>query len=396
MCGPVVLGRSVIMRIGEKRPMKNHTNLTVFGSFGFGNLGDELVPESFRNMLSSVGRSTDVNVLSRFQGVSLGETAPYPDLADPSDGPRDGLIVLAGGGIVEPREMSCMNRAFKLRDQRPNLEIACHAISVEPGVRFSWRQRRRLEHQLDGMSQVNVRDVLSAEVLTRLMPKTKVRAIGDIALWMEHGKIPAAIADLLPDTYIPIVLGDFWSTPDFMDWLTVELAQLARDMNAALLLLPFSGEFGGDLDIYAKLAEKIRREAPDVNAVYPLETVAFDQFEPSVVAAIMQEAPLVVSMRLHGCVLSYAMQTPFVGLAYHPKLRGFAETVGWSRALVPATLPGVQSANTYGFAFEDIACQSGDLCRAAEKALASPDFSGIAYFRQLQCRAIEALLDEGP
>lgn len=372
--------------------MPSSDSLTLFGSFGFGNLGDELIPQCFRNLLAAAGESQTVQVLSRFRGTEIGETDPFPEGEAAQGGPQSGPLILAGGGIVEAREMSCMNRAFALRRARPGLRVATHAISVEPGLRFTWKQRRRLLHQLNHIGATTVRDVLSAEALMHLAPGHRTRVIGDTALWMEPGAVPEELTAILPDTPIAVILGDVWETPDFFDWLTRELTDLARNLNAPLLLLPFSGAFGNDMPVHLTLRDRLAETAPDIEVAFPLEHLPFASFTPEAVATILKDASLVVSMRLHGCVLSYAMRTPFLGLAYHPKLRGFAETVGAQAALIPGTLPERQSAGTYGFKFSDLELAPGTLSDAADVVMNDFDFSAIPYFRHQQIVAVRDLI----
>lgn len=372
--------------------MASGNALTVFGSFGFGNLGDELVPECFGHLMRAAGQRGEIRAMSRFANIPPGSAAPFPEkpaLSDQNLGP----LVLAGGGIIEPREMSCMNRAFALAGKVPGLRVATHAISVEPGVQFSWGQRRKLARQLRNIGPVMVRDNLSAEVLGTLVPGHPVRVIGDIALWLQPSEIPEEVARLVPERAIPVILSDVWETDDFLEWMAVELVDLARNLNAALLLLPISGTFGKDLAVHARLRDCLVRTAPDVELAFPAEQLPLALFSPGVVGTLLQQAPLVVSMRLHGCVMSYAVGTPFVGLTYHPKLLGFARTVGWPKALVPHKLPTRQSQGAYGYQFSDLAVERGDLSAAAEAVLGDADFSAVPYFRRLQIKALGELLE---
>lgn len=368
------------------------TPLTVFGSFGFGNLGDELVPDCFRHLVRAAGRDADIRSMSRFAKIPPGPSAAFPGDEPPAD-LAGRTLVLAGGGIIEPRAMSCMNRAFSLAGRVLGLRVAAHAISVEPGVRFSWRQRRALAGQLRSMGRIMVRDSLSAEVLGTLVPGQPVRVIGDIALWLQPEEVPAELVRHLPGKAIPVILADVWETDDFLDWMATDLADLARNLDAALLMLPISGEFGNDLALHARLRDRLARVAPDVEVAFPAEQLPLAVFTPGVVGTLLQQAPLVVSMRLHGCVMSYAVGTPFVGLAYHPKLQGFAQTVGWPRALVPRRLPHQQSAGAYGYRFSDLAIGRGDLSAAAAAVIDDADFSARAYFRRLQVTALDELLE---
>ena len=67
--------------------MVSASSLTVFGSFGFGNLGDELVPDCFGHLLAAAGQASQVRSMSRFSKIPPGVSAafPEPDAALPQD-----------------------------------------------------------------------------------------------------------------------------------------------------------------------------------------------------------------------------------------------------------------------------------------------------------------------
>jgi polysaccharide pyruvyl transferase WcaK-like protein len=77
-----------------------------------------------------------------------------------------------------------------------------------------------------------------------------------------------------------------------------------------------------------------------------------DNIDPRTVSAVYGRAKLVVGMRLHACVMAYGRRTPFVAIAYHPKLHGFAATVGASDFVLPRQARP-QAAKIYGYRFED-------------------------------------------
>ena len=300
-------------------------------------------------------------------------------------------MVIAGGGIVEPRPESCLNRAFEIAEASPGLELRALAVSVEPGVRFSWRQRLRLRDQLAGLGPVAVRDVLSGRVLQLIAPDHPIRVVGDIALWTEPGDIPPEIAADVPDEAIAVILQNQWQSQTFFNWMADELAAIAREKERAILLLPFARYGSKDGVTHNRLRDALDKRAPDVSVVWPGETLPPEAVTHGIAAAILARASLCVSMRLHGCVVAYSQKTPFVGLAYHPKLRGFFETVGWERALVPTRLPKRQSKDVYGFSFEDLTLEGGDLLKAARQVEYFEDFSGIAFWRARQLEFVREI-----
>ena len=50
---------------------------------------------------------------------------------------------------------------------------------------------------------------------------------------------------------------------------------------------------------------------------------------------VFEDADLVVSMRLHGCIVACAKAIPWLGIAYDPKVSGFAEACNWKFCFKP-------------------------------------------------------------
>lgn len=366
----------------------------VFGSFGHGNLGDELVPDCLRALLESIGQPADLAVLTRFKG-------PLPlegvlDLPAAGDWMRDtpgARVVLAGGGIVMPQPKSCLNRAWGMKAKDTRLQA--FAVSIEPEVDYGFRARRTLGRQLDHLGPVAARDEMSAETLGRLFPDHPVRVVGDIGLWTRAGPVPEAVADMAAGPGICVTLHTTWAAGEVLPWIVPDLVTLARRTGLAVTVLPFSPFKDPDIDIHRKLAAALRETAPDVTVHAPGEALPADALTYGVAAAIMKTARLVISTRLHGCVVACSQRTPFVALAYHPKLAGFARAVNRPSALLPAAPPGRQKKGIYGYDFAELALGSGDLVARAEAAMADTDFSAVDFWRRRQQIALADMLGLG-
>lgn len=376
--------------------MPDTPEISVFGSFGYGNLGDELVPYCFASLLSSLGVTQMPHILSRFdkplpeEGVMRLSEGRAMIESDPA---KQHEIFVVGGGIIEPRPMSSMNRAFMMADGLSNTALRAFAVSVEPGVPFGFRDKRKLRQQLDRLGPVAVRDDLSARTLSGLAPGHPIYTVGDIALWTEPSGQATALGDAIGSTPgIVVILQTTWSQADFFPWMVEELAVMARAHQLPITILPFAVIEEEDFEVHAALAKALRAHAPDIDVITPAETVAKSEFTLDAIAAVLEAAKLCVSMRLHGCIVSYAQRTPFVALAYHPKLRGFSETVNWRDALLPKEIPAHQTKDVYGFKFTDLGLQNGDLVRRAEDVIHYNDFSGIEFYRQRQKSFLREIL----
>ncbi len=362
----------------------------LFGSFGYGNIGDEAVPSAFGRMACAAGEDLTVLPVSRFA------KAPMPDIVYMGDAVRmdrsslsGRTVFLSGGGIIEPHSNSCLNRLAELRRQTAPFDIQPFAISCEPGVTFGFRERRRLRRLLQGLPEVLVRDEVSQRALESIFQDVPVRVIGDIVLWLEGEALPGQYARDLPERYIAVSLASIWDDEAFFSWVAAELAQISRRLDATILLVPISNAVGDDVAQHRRLCRILDQ---DFGARAQLFDFHGDPFpKPEWIAEIYGRASLVMSSRLHGCVIAYACKTPFVGIGYHPKLQGFARTVGWEDMIVPRTLPPRQSPGKYGYSWSDLSVAPGAALAAAEDAVGHADFSARDYFRMKQVQAFRRL-----
>jgi len=331
--------------------------------------------------------------LSRFKGPlpmsnvkGFDQTREFLASQDPQK------VIITGGGIIEPRAMSCMNRAFEVAKGLNHIALKAFAISVEPGVTFGFRARRTLAKQLEHLGPVAVRDDLSARVLRELAPKHNVRTVGDIALWSHPSSLPAELEDMGQQPGIVVILQTTWAKEDIFPWLTKELVTLARLKKLPITVLPFSVLKDKDMTIHQSLVEALRETAPDLVVNAPAEKLPADELTHGVAAALLGKAALCISTRLHGCVTAFSQRTPFVALAYHPKLKGFAETINCQHALLPSHPPAKQATGTYGYQFADLGLRSGDLVQKSEEMLEHTDFSAIEFYRRRQQETLAQFL----
>src|SRR5262245_33062253 len=80
----------------------NTVRLTVCGSFGFGNAGDEAVPIALADIGAYLGFSMNVNVVGRFDEPALSQVIGLgPRDASRRETLRGYPLLLSGGGIIE-------------------------------------------------------------------------------------------------------------------------------------------------------------------------------------------------------------------------------------------------------------------------------------------------------
>jgi len=351
--------------------------VTICGSFGFGNAGDEAVPLAISDLSHSLKKECDFHVLSRFckpslsQVIGLGE-----DDTERREKLRGNINFVCGGGVIEPSGNCVLFRCAKYYKRSFARKNILFGASVEPGVKYSFWKKMRIKRILESFDKLYVRDVLSAEALENVVPNREIQIIGDTVLVMEPGEdIPQELEGI--NRYIAVALAPRWKdNSNWLTWISTELIQLAKKFNATLVFVPFSVMYDDDRVEHTRVIEYIQSISKEI----PI--VCIDRkISPREIAKTLKEAFLVLGMRLHACVMAYAQKTPFVGISYHPKLKGFAKTVGWEHLLLPTSLPLVQNKNTYGYAFEDLSLHVGDLVDMGIEAVNYADFSMLEEYK---------------
>jgi polysaccharide pyruvyl transferase WcaK-like protein len=363
--------------------------LTVWGSFGFGNAGDEAAYLAIADLADGCSIPLQLDVISRYRKPVLGHVQ---GLASSQDGMHLEFAtqptVCVGGGVIEPSTNCVLLKchSFVSRQSDESLSLLCSA--AEGGVHYGWTVRRQLRKALARVRHLYVRDHLSAQVLNRLLPKRKVDVVGDIVLWMRAGAKPSCNVTS-SGRFIAVCLAPRWSDePGWQGWISEQLVRISRELKAAVIFVPFTGSFDDDRPEHARIARVMRRSAPDVEVVCITSPA-----EPREVAAVLGRSILVVGMRLHACVMAISQRVPCIGLAYHPKLIAFAQTMGCDRFFIPSVSGELkQSRHCYGFRFCDTGIGSIDLVRTAREAIDLFDFSALDVMRQRSRDAFTTVL----
>jgi len=365
--------------------------LTVCGSFGFGNAGDEAIPLSYHSLLKAAGVDYSVDVLSRYAKPDMPEVIGTSD-ASRVDAIRNQAIVVSGGGAIEHNEGAIILKCRNFLSQSFSSNIAFIGVSVEPGVDYDWAIKRKVKKVLSQstLPSIYTRDMLSEITLRKLYPQLNIKTIGDLVLWLDASKLkPISFPKQLGEKYIAVSLSSCWSDePEWYDWIVAELLALTKEHNANIVFMPMSIRGDDDRVEHKKIADMLENHR-DCNAVIACIN---EETCPTGIAAVYRDAMLVVSMRLHGCVMAYGQRTPFVGISYHPKVVGFSYTVGLRKCVVPVKSPNKQSDGAYGFRFKDLDLEKGELLATSSRAIDEQDFSSLDYYKQRSLSTIKLFL----
>jgi len=294
-------------------------------------------------------------------------------------------MLYCGGGIIGPDTHCVLDECMP--DEPTN---GClFAAAVEANVRYPWPARRRLRRKLAQLDMLTVRDLASAQMLAQLGVKRPVDVIGDIVLWLEaQRELPPGVPT--SDGYMAINLAPRWlDAPQWHGWIAEQLAHTANTLKLRPVFIPLSTLADDDRPEHRHIAERMRQIDPTLD---PL--LIEDDISPREVAAAIGGARFAIGMRLHACVIAFSQRVPFVGIAYHPKLIAFAQTVGLGR-FVPGPATRTQDRRRYGYSFASTGLARRALAPLCTDAVETMSFNMLTPLKQKLADVFDQLM-RGP
>lgn len=375
-----------------KEASSEANDLVIFGSFGFGNIGDEAVPYAMQDLLEDINYQPQTHILSRFNTPKIpGVIGLGSDYASELSALKGTPGLLVGGGIIEPRNMSCILRYADYIERNQPSDSSIFMGSFEFGVKYGWSVKRRLSKLFERLDHIYTRDYLSEIYLRENFPQVNTSTVADVVLAMRPAADRPLQNKLQDNDYIVVSLCGAWKEDkQWYRWIIAELVRLSDSLGKQLVFVPMSCHASDDDRLeHQKIVDGMMQAGASRQPLLLNQSLP-----PRVFAALLRDAALVISMRLHGCVIAYAQQTPFVGLSYHPKLNGFSQTVGWRNFILPARQPAMQSGGQYGYKFSDLGFDNNDLFNTAHNAMEHGSFNLLPVLKG-RLRVVLGLILDG-
>jgi polysaccharide pyruvyl transferase WcaK-like protein len=234
-------------------------------------------------------------------------------------------VALLGGGTLINRNRGWLQayRAVKARVARPVPVFGSGVANPEfwrntPGwadTRAEWRA------ELADLPAIGVRGPLSARLLDEA-GVANVRVVGDPALMLAENGPEGDLDRVVINT--GSCGGQIWGTEEGM---MTGLATLARKLRARGVEVAIVPIWPPDETACRELARSAGLSDDDVS---PPARTAGDY------RAAIGKAAVVVAVKLHAAVLAAAAGIPFISVEYRPKVRDFADSLGWGRFCVRA------------------------------------------------------------
>ncbi len=323
-----------------------HTIL-IAGYFGHGNVGDEAILLAMAERLWQADASLDLQVLTTNPQADWGPLLPAVDWRSPSAVmaalARADLLLIGGGGLfqdywgtsdaADPLTDSWgMGHYLRLASwaKLAGVPVMTYAVGVGP---LQEPQSRASTRRLYDLTDDNtVRDRASLQLLLELgVPAERVHLTADpaVALGAEVKYARQFLAAQKGHGPWLVVSPRLWRETAATTHAHQAMAEaLDAFLNAhpehRVLFVPFhqgQGALEDDLQAIARVRQAMNTGRQVV--LFPPEEVT-----PARVAGLFAAADLALTMRLHGAIFATSQGTPFVALAYDPKVAAFAAEVG--------------------------------------------------------------------
>ncbi len=335
-----------------------NTRLVISGYYGFGNAGDEAILASMVSSFRALDPAVGITVLSanpaktraNHDVQAIGRTH-LPRIAEALLG-ADALISGAGSllqDVTSSRTLLYYLGIMALA-QRLGKPVVVYANGIGPlRSRFG---RRAVARILRRTALITVRDRQSLAELQALglqgeRPPVVLGADPALALMPpppDRGRAILAEAGLGDGGELVIIAPRrFPGLAAVAPVLAAAADYLVRTRKARVLFLPMQSP---EDDAAAALIRGRMRESA---------VTLHGEHYPGELLSLVGEASLLIGVRLHALIFAAVMAVPALGIAYDPKIPGFAESVG-----LPALGP-------HDLRVEDLLIQADLLLREAPK-----------------------------
>lgn len=310
----------------------------LIGAAGWSNLGDDLIAASLQRWLQSYGAtvsvaggpraSSIVSISNRLSG-SFRDRLQLLRAILSSD-----AVVIGGGGLLDDR-LPGFYRPFT-RVARVCRLLRKPYIFAGIGVGPVRHESSRVAYRdaCGGAAAVFVRDRESADRLRECGVERPVEVVSDPVLWHTVAPDEADRVDVAINlrTWEPIDedKGIQLDSDAIVEVVAEAVGPLIAE-GARISLFSMSAlPDDDDANVLDRLRERLG-----------LELDALVEPEAKTVRSLIAGASVVLSMRLHGCLLAASLGRPVVGLAYDPKIAQQGRALGFG---VAQLAPGLQAA----------------------------------------------------
>lgn len=341
--------------LSESAPRAKHVVLS--GFYGASNVGDELILRSIAERIEAADAAAQVWVAAENpEQVERGhglQAFPRKALAQALHAARTAsAVVLGGGGLWHDYTFERSGGLLGLF-HAPQISIAgfgalplmgrifdapFHVVGLGIGPLTDPDAKRMARFLAGHADSIMVRDAESAALAAELCPVPgRVRQAPDVVYGLalpEGAETPAEIAALRQRGYRIVGLNlRPWAHTDedaLVETVAGALVRASSGAPLAVVGIPMQAGERVDSMMLARVAAKLGDAVPSLVLRAPLST--------GQLISTLSSLDVLVSMRLHACLLAHRLGRPVVGLAYDPKVTQHFAEIGRSATCLPLPL----------------------------------------------------------
>lgn len=298
--------------------------ILVSGYYGFGNLGDEAILQTIVAGLRARWPLGAIDVLSATpeetaHDLAVEATDRWDRNAVRAATLRADAVLSGGGGLLQ--------NATSLKSLLYYAEIVRRAIRAgKPTMIFAqsigpldFIGKQTVRECCRGLAAATVRDRRSQELLSQLASGVEIHRTADPVFLYEPDADAVVHGERVAPDGAAYAIFAVRKTPRFNEGITVLAAaadRLADRYGLQVAFVPFAGQ--SDAEAATMIIRKCRSK--------PL---LLDLGDLASVASAIAGAKFVVGVRLHALILAARFATPFLAVAYDPKVNGLIEDLNY-------------------------------------------------------------------
>ena len=308
----------------------------ICGAYGCGNIGDETLLSTIVSQLRDIDPDVPICCLTRKpleteKKLHIQAIKTFDVIALFRQLGKSKLFISGGGTLIQDstssRSLLYYISTLKLAKMRKN-RVMLYGCGIGPVKRE--RNRKRSQRVLNACADIiSVRDPYSQDYLKELgvtAPQIYLTADPAIACKQEcKDKVESFLSDeqiTASRDYILVAVRGWGNSMNYLHEVAKALNYTYQTYGLTPLLLDM--EITHDAAISGYLSTLLTCPHQFVNS-------ATEEWQ---VAGVVQRSKLVLSMRLHGLIFAAGSGVRFVGIAYDPKVKAFADYLGQGTCLL--------------------------------------------------------------
>lgn len=323
LIGFVALIITLFIRLFYKFGAEKRNRLFLIGYFGYGNGGDEILWQTFAERFATDFPHTQVSVLYSDANVNQYDhkykLVRRSNLLDVIEELLTCKIIAVPGGGVFQSSTSLKSLAYYLfllsAARLSGAFIALPSQGLGP-----WNDKTKIGrllmkvmgYELRKANFISVRDKMSKDEFIKLSEQETVNISTDLVFLNKSIKKPSQ-RNVHKTLRVYAILR---SSVDESKMIAKDLLRMAA-VNANFELVPMAMQPDED--------EKVWLDAGWIDPIAHIPNCD----------NIFEGADIVISMRLHGCILASITCIPWIGISYDPKVKAYAESCNWELCINP-------------------------------------------------------------